>query len=81
MQSSLPMDTLRWVLAPSNTKIAADIMDGKKTCTQVLDMVKAGFAASCMGVVILVSAAMLLAPLIFDIDFGKLPSWAEPSRV
>jgi len=48
---------------------------------KVLDMVKAGFAASCMGVVILVSAAMLLAPLIFDIDFGKPPSWAEPSRV
>jgi ABC-type tungstate transport system substrate-binding protein len=43
---------------------------------QVMDMVKAGLLVSAMGVVILVSASFVLAPFIFDIDFGELPSWA-----
>jgi len=43
---------------------------------KVMDMVKAGLLVSAMGVVILVSASFVLAPFIFDIDFGELPSWA-----
>jgi anion transporter len=43
---------------------------------KVMDMVKAGLLVSAMGVVLLVSASLLLAPLIFDIDFGEVPAWA-----
>lgn len=39
-------------------------------------MVKAGALISALGVVILVSSSFLLAPFIFGIEFGELPSWA-----